>query len=49
MNALEYTAAQLFAPALTSGAATSSGGTDWPETGYGPGMSDTGRSEVTGS
>jgi hypothetical protein len=45
MNALEYGAAVLFAPALTRGA--SPGQDDWPSLGYGEG-SDQGRSEVTG-
>ena len=44
MNALEYGAAMLFAPALT-GSAQSSEDSDWPQTGYG---SDQGRSPVTG-
>lgn len=44
MNSMEYTAAQLFAPVLTRGAAGSDG--DWPMTGYEG--SDQGRSEVTG-
>ena len=46
MNALEYGAATLFAPALTQ--PPSSGGGDWPSTGYDGPMSDQGRSEVTG-
>ena len=45
MNALEYAAAQLFAPALTRGA---SSGNDWPDAGYNQEPSDQGRSEVTG-
>ena len=44
MNAMEYAAAQLFAPALTRG--VSSLGDDWPSAGYG--VDDRGRSEVTG-
>jgi hypothetical protein len=44
MNALEYGAAQYFAPTLTRG--TSSLGDDWPAIGYG--VDDRGRSEVTG-
>ena len=44
MNAMEYAAAQLFAPALTRG--MSSLGDDWPAAGYG--IDDRGRSEVTG-
>jgi hypothetical protein len=44
MNALEYGAAQYFAPALT--ARSSSLGDDWPAAGYG--AEDRGRSEVTG-
>ena len=44
MNALEYGAAVLFAPALTRGL---SGDDDWPREGYGE-ASDQGRSEVTG-
>ena len=43
MNALEYAAAMMFAPALTGGAPR--GEDDWPDSGYG---SDQGRSEVTG-
>jgi hypothetical protein len=46
MNAMEYAAAQLFAPALTRGSSPSVGD-DWPGMGYGSG-SDQGRSEVTG-
>lgn len=46
MNALEYAGAQLFAPALTRG--QSGAMDDWPDTGYGPGHSDQGRSSVTG-
>jgi hypothetical protein len=45
MNAMEYTAAALFAPTLTRGIA--SGEDDWPSLGYSEG-SDQGRSEVTG-
>jgi hypothetical protein len=44
MNALEYGAAVLFAPALTRGPA--GGEEDWPSAGYGE--SDQGRSPVTG-
>jgi hypothetical protein len=44
MNAMEYGAAVLFAPALTRGPAA--GNDDWPSAGYGE--SDQGRSEVTG-
>jgi hypothetical protein len=46
MNALEYSAAQLFAPALTRGPGAAQDD-DWPNLGYGAG-SDQGRSEVTG-
>jgi hypothetical protein len=46
MNALEYGAAQYFAPALTRG--SSSLGGDWASTGYGGQGDDHGRSEVTG-
>ena len=45
MNAMEYTAARLFAPALTRGPAADD--SDWPMTGYGE-ASDQGRSSVTG-
>ena len=45
MNALEYAAAMMFAPALTRGARPDEDG-DWPEIGYG--VSDQGRSSVTG-
>jgi hypothetical protein len=44
MNAMEYAAAQLFAPALTRGQPT--GSDDYPVAGYG--ADDRGRSEVTG-
>lgn len=44
MNAMEYAAAQLFAPALTRG--QSFQGDDWPAMGYGG--DDRGRSTVTG-
>jgi hypothetical protein len=43
MNALEYAAAMLFAPALTGGRPPE--GDDWPDPSYG---SDQGRSEITG-
>jgi hypothetical protein len=46
MNAMEYAAAQLFAPTLTGNAASGQGD-DWPAMGQGVG-SDQGRSEVTG-
>jgi hypothetical protein len=46
MNAMEYSAAQLFAPALTRGPPNGDG--DWPDVGYDGGMSDQGRSPVTG-
>lgn len=46
MNAMEYSAAQLFAPALTRGPST--GDDDWPSTGYLGGIGDQGRSEITG-
>ena len=45
MNAMEYGAAVLFAPALTRGPASADD--DWPEAGYGE-ASDQGRSSVTG-
>ena len=45
MNALEYSAAQLFAPALTR--PRDAVDKDWPAAGYGA-SSDQGRSEVTG-
>jgi hypothetical protein len=44
MNALEYAAAKLFAPALTRGAQAIED--DWPDTGYE--VSNQGRSSVTG-
>jgi len=44
MNALEYAAAMLFAPALTGGAPREDD--DWPSVEYG--VSDQGRSEITG-
>ena len=43
MNALEYAAAMLFAPALTG---ANVAGDDWPSTGYD--VDNRGRSEITG-
>ena len=47
MNAMEYTAADIFVPALTRGM-TSAENDDWPSAGYGGQASDQGRSTVTG-